>query len=519
MKKLLCTLLALALAASLAPMALASGEPVTLQVSVFERGNTTNTYGSATDNYWTRWLQQGFGDPNNIKLEYVPIPRAEESAKLNTLMASGAAPDIIFSYDTRMIMNYGRDGGLTALTDLLPEYGQNLLANIAPALEYGVLNGEQYAIPAQRAKTGRYANFIRKDYLDAQGIELAVNEDGFYHMSIEDFEAILYNAKGVGESGLETYPLGMAGAYNATQAKPIIFAFVDGAQLTGEIAASTPQPLWPGYRDGVKFLNKLYNDGIMDPDFMIDTDTALPSFNTQVSTGRAIAFGQDDFYETGIVALYESDPNAEFVAFQLDNPYGTQVIPTYAPIGMYVAVPATSQHPEAAVSYLNYLADYDVCRVLAYGIEGVHYEMVDGSPANIEYTEEEKAVIEGYERITVGDLNLVYNGQPFGYATSLRGLTDAKARHTRLNDVASQLSRVGGVADYYWQGIVTEAEEMYDGFLANLNNGDGLPLLIACPAAEFDALWESTMNDYLSQGGQEVIDSKIELYRQLEGIN
>ncbi len=98
------------------PAAENTAEPTTLTVMVYERGNTTETYGSATDNYWTRWIQQEFGDPNNITLKYIPVPRNEETQKINTMMASASAPDIIFSYDSNMIIQYGKDGGLVELT-------------------------------------------------------------------------------------------------------------------------------------------------------------------------------------------------------------------------------------------------------------------------------------------------------------------------------------------------------------------------------------------------------------------
>jgi hypothetical protein len=140
--------------------------------------------------------------------------------------------------------------------------------------------------------------------------------------------------------------------------------------------------------------------------------------------------------------------------------------------------------------------------------------MVDGIPAAIQYTDEQKTTVEGYERITCGDMNLLFNGQPFGYKSSTLNLSDAEARYTLLYDEAITLSKVGGVPDYYFQGIVTEADEKYDGFLQDLEIS--LPQLISCPAADFDALYDKTINDYLSQGGQEIIDDKIELYQQLE---
>lgn len=329
-----------------------TGEATTLTVMVYERGNTTETYGSATDNYWTRWIQQEFGDPNNITLEYIPVPRNEETQKINTLMASGSAPDIIFSYDSNMIIQYGKDGGLVELTDLIDQYGPTLKENLADALPYGQSEGQQWAIPAKRAAIGWQTTYIRKDWLDEVGYELQTDENGFYHMSIDDFTELLRQFKDLDPSGQggEMYPLGMIGAWNATQTRPIIWSFLETENLTDEMHACYNERFWPGYKEGVRYLNQLYNEGLVDPEFMTDTDTSYTAFNGLLSNGRTLAFGHDAGSElTGVTALYEADPDAEVVPFYLDNVNGAQFNRVYAPTGMYIAIPATCEHPENAI--------------------------------------------------------------------------------------------------------------------------------------------------------------------------
>ena len=85
-----------------------------------------------------------------------------------------------------------------------------------------------------------------------------------------------------------------------------------------------------------------------------------------------------------------------------------------------------------------------------------------------------------------------------------------------MSNTAWEIAAIGGSAPYYFQGIRTEAQEEYDGFLPGLTSN--LPALIACSADEFDAAYDKVLNDYLAAGGQAVIDAQIELYRQLEGI-
>ena len=48
-------------------------ENVTLQVPVYDRG--LDGVPDVTNNYWTQWIQENFGDQWNITVEFVPITR------------------------------------------------------------------------------------------------------------------------------------------------------------------------------------------------------------------------------------------------------------------------------------------------------------------------------------------------------------------------------------------------------------------------------------------------------------
>ena len=178
MKKLVSLFLALSMLLSLAPLALAEeaapevfryDKPVTLKVSVFDRGLTG---GSPVDNNdWTAWIQKNFGDPRNIQIEWVVIPRSQEVDKLNLLMASGDAGDICFTYNTAVVTNFVAQGGLCELTDLIEQYGQNLKSYLGEeVLSFGVYEGGQYAIPARRVVLADQGTFIREDWLDKLGM-------------------------------------------------------------------------------------------------------------------------------------------------------------------------------------------------------------------------------------------------------------------------------------------------------------------------------------------------------------
>ena len=93
-------------------------------------------------------------------------------------------------------------------------------------------------------------------------------------------------------------------------------------------------------------------------------------------------------------------------------------------------------------------------------------------------------------------------------------MDEVKAKMTQLKYDSAEVATVGGQADYYFQGIQTETDRKYGGLVPNIEAE--LPRLIACDPAVFDAEYDAILDEYLKQGGQEIIDEKIALYNELE---
>lgn len=137
-----------------------------LTVELFDRANIPESQGTLEDNQWTRWVKEEM-QKLNVDVTFIPVPRGEETTKLNVLLASGTAPDISFTYDRVLFAQYASDGGLTPLDDYMDTYGKTIVELFgSEILDYGVLDGVQYAVPARRASTSHYMSFIRKDWLD-----------------------------------------------------------------------------------------------------------------------------------------------------------------------------------------------------------------------------------------------------------------------------------------------------------------------------------------------------------------
>lgn len=127
MKKILalvCTLCLLLTALPLTALA-ADDDWVTLNVEMYDR----SIAGFNVEDCWQlHYIQENFGDPNHIKINWIPVSRWEEGTILSTRLAGGTAPDICMTYGTDLVQQYIDMGGIMPLDDLLAEYGQELTA-------------------------------------------------------------------------------------------------------------------------------------------------------------------------------------------------------------------------------------------------------------------------------------------------------------------------------------------------------------------------------------------------------
>jgi putative aldouronate transport system substrate-binding protein len=508
----------LAFGAGASQSSTASSSRSKLSVMVYDRGNMPASYGSPIDNQWTRYINDNFAKPRNIDLTYVAVPRLQDSDKINVMMASKSAPDIIFTYNMPLFYTYATQGGLH---DLAPLIGKNApdLQRIwgEEVLQYGRIQGHQYAIFAQRTGLTRSASLIRKDWLDKIGFKLGTY-NGHYAISTDDLFDVLTKFKSQnvnGKGAANIFPWGAYGTLSLAIQSPFVdlrSVFYDKDTLTEEVLATQPEFLWPGAKEGFRYMNKLYNTGLMDPDFALQKDDQ--TFAARLTTGQVGFWTSSDGRglantpPTNYVALlYQNEPNAEVVSVQLINSKTGKPAyrSRYTPTGMTIMVPSFSKVPEQALQYLNWLAVPENDFVLRFGFEGEHYKMVDGVPETIDRDYNTKT------RISVADLYNMYNGDPSverSLATRLKNTAD------RLTDLVTDYYEIGVENSYtdYTHLQPIESVNKYSGNLSAKADEILVQSLMAKPE-NFDAVYDRLVAEYLSIGGQEIIDEKTRAYR------
>lgn len=489
-----------------------SGKATKLTVSVFDRGATTAEYGSVTDNQWTRYIQENFAVPNNLDLEFYPIPRQQEVDKLNTLMASKDAPDVVFTYTDEVYYNYAGQGGLADLTEPIAQFGPNITANIGEdCLKYGRYDGKQYAIYARRALLDVTCHFIRKDWLDTIGYDLQKNDAGVYHMSVEDLEGVLrqFKEKDLDGTGQQVFAMGMSGSGNQNRSIQGIYdAFLDASKIDEEMLATQPTITWPGFKDGIQWINQMYNEGLMDPDYAVQTDTK--KMEEYISTGRTGYWTNDSWFGVNegqvYTTLYANNPKAEIAAFQLDNVNGAEMNYVYPPTAMIVMVPSFSKAVNEAVMYIDWLADYGNDRVLRYGFEGEHYEMADGVPVtkDVEYNAK--------TRIYVTDLALPYNGDPDVEINKKTLIDLLPEKNQPIRQDSLTIGTAGGYTKYAF-GKPNQAQIKYKSNLDSKAAELYVKSIMAKPE-EFSDTFDTLLKEYMQIGGQEVADEASKMYQE-----
>ncbi len=480
-----------------------SGERITLKVELFDRNNTPAGQPPITDNFMTQYVQKNFGDPNNIDVEFVTVPRAEEVDKLNVLMASNSAPDIVFTYNKPTVQNYVKSGGLTDLGPLIEEHGPNLKKVLGPSLPYGIFEGKQYVIPALRVIQSQTTTFIRKDWLDQLKLPIPETTEQFVNTMRE------FKKQDPGKTGGKVVPYGYIDVFHMM---PLVNSFWKWDEITDQELYAVPRWQQPGSKEGYRLLNQMYNEGLIDPDFALHDDFSQ-HFAQQVVNGIAGAATpntNEPVYNGYYSNLNANNPDAVLEAIDpFSTPDGKHPKPIYEPIGAYLMVPAASKNAEAAVKYLNWMADPANILVLQNGEEGVSYKMSDeGLPVLLDTPEAQNLLYNYY------DYCIILNGKYISTEDPNKNIA-ANAFDLNFKDFTVK-SIQSGTNDGYTLprvDIPVDAEIKYAKILEDFEK-EMLAKIVTAKPDQFDKVYDDQVKEYMAMGGTAVMEGKMAAYAE-----
>lgn len=486
------------------------GKAVEITVEIFDRG-TDGGKSNPANNNWTQWIQEKALKDENIKVTFVPVPRWSENTAMNNHMAAGTPPDVCVSYSADLIANYRDLGGLLDLAPYIDTTLRDLREFLGPDLALPgrdlIRRNEDpvtktiYSIPARRIFTAQRNMFIRKDWLDKLGLPLPATT-GEYYQALKAFKE--KDPGGIG--GSRVIPLAMGsdifwGAYSIT------YPFIDPDLSVKDRWVNTIVErylLLPGFKDAMRFINRLYQEGLIDRDFAVYKGDV----NNLIKSGMVGSFcGEwDGIYRESdklLSDLRENVPGAEFVPVDTcTDVNGVTRKSAYDSAGINFFVPASCKNPEAALRYVNWLAKYENYHFLQVGPEGVTHDMVNGipkikaaaglwvqnSPMNIDYT----IHVNGLD---LGDPELNVRALAAGYPWSFEKI-EAAYKIAMTNAAPGPVVPVSLSVP----GPVSQV-------LIDKHNALLAELMTAHPG-DFDRIWDKGVADWLEAGALAALDER-----------
>lgn len=258
-------------------------EPVTLTVLTTRWGNMGDSF---TDNQFIKDLET----KTNVKIEWQVQSLSDWGEQKGILLAGGDLPDIIIGNktfeDTDVINNLEMFLPVNDLVDkYMPNYKKALtdMPDLKKTVTY--LDGKMYSMGKNLPCRPVVCNqpIINKAWLDRLGLEEPTTIEELYTV-LKAFKE--QDANGNGDPNDEVPITGSKGL-SMDLLNPFGITDINGAMmLVDEDDSLTFYPTSEQYKEGIKWLNKLYTEGIIDPETFTQDDTMALGKNQDPNVSR-----------------------------------------------------------------------------------------------------------------------------------------------------------------------------------------------------------------------------------------
>jgi|GEM_PF-6686797 len=313
----------------------------------------------------------------NTKIEWV---MESDSTTFDLIMASGDLPDAIYyAWNPVRQGQYAKDG---LIIDIMP-YIKSSAPEILNLIENDSMvkkqlvgeGGSVYLVPWITANKELLAGegfAIRKDWLDKLGLQIPKTPDELFDtlMAFREQDA---NGNGKADEIVTGYP---------SQIHKSAFAFgtTDGFHFAEDGKTIVYGPMTENYKEWLKWMNKLYKNNILDPDyFSWDSDIYMKKcmedrvglyvdnpavLNTIVKDGKANGLNIE---WVPMEYMYYKGKSVNF-----SSAYKRYVQPYGCVFSKDV------ENPERLMKWFNFWFTEEGNDLLNWGVEGVSYTVVNG---------------------------------------------------------------------------------------------------------------------------------------------
>jgi len=334
-------------------------EPVTLTI------NVQTDYTNLSDSFVAKEVLKRTG----IKLDIQEWPSTNTAftEKLKITLASGKLPDILYLANRVDVNQLGMQGAFVPINKYsndLPNFKQIFIDNKENSWvmkSYSADDNNLYWWPAYEWQRDVNHGFLyRKDIFDKNGIKEWETTEEFYQ-ALKKLKELYPDSIPYSSKNKEAIFSDLA--YGWGLRTPVYF---DESAKLWKVAATQPE-----YMDMIDFIKKLYDEGLLDPEFLTDTQAGW----TAKMTEKEKSFVTYDWI--GRLEMFYAQVKDQIPEYDLRyaNPIGPvanirRLNKVDNSIGFAVA---NNPNKEAALKFLDYATSPSGSKLLTMGVEGITY--------------------------------------------------------------------------------------------------------------------------------------------------
>lgn len=318
----------------------------------------------------------------NIHIEWNTPQAADFEDKYNLLMASGQYPDAIFSVPETDIEKFGQQGLFIQLNDLIDQNMPNLMDVLSTNANAKKIittdEGKIFGMPFVNCfVTGNNVMMVREDWLKKLGLNMPETIDEWYNV-LKAFKAM---------DPENIWPMSSYGQYEIRCQISAWGVFPEGFYAAPTDGLCQPKdgkmhfgPIEPLYKEGLEWLNKLYKEKLIDPEFITNDDKAFQAKVMQDKVGAWRGWVNGDMYVLNETAKKNGKTDLHIIEGPIiKGPHGDQVHmwrnTDASANGMVIT--KNNKYPKETAIWADYWYS-EWGRTYVYGVENVTYT-VDSS--------------------------------------------------------------------------------------------------------------------------------------------
>ncbi|MCL2361295.1 MAG: extracellular solute-binding protein [Defluviitaleaceae bacterium] len=347
-----------------------------------------NTSGLMDNTYWGELIRQDL----NLVIELLPAGD-EADSRLAVLMASRDLPDITVFRDNPALVTDAIEAGFLINLDDHHDAIPNVLANAPMALQFmrdsiSLGTGNAYAVPNRVTNQANIAGsvtgpYLRWDLYMELGMPQMIDLEDYLEVIAQMLDLEPENPFGQSNFGFSifsdwdgnvSWPVRIITEYFGVTQDGFGFSEVNFAN-NNQITSIYDDNSY--FRRAIHFLNQAHQMGIMDPDIITDT---FSDYIEKANAGRVL------FQLMGWTSwAYETEETRNsmrsYMGVFFENQRKLFPAPPFVGDSNWTAVSATSNHPDRALALLNYMYCYDALWHLAWGPQGIAWDLnPEGKP-------------------------------------------------------------------------------------------------------------------------------------------